>query len=73
MKSIFLYLFICISVITRAQNLEVIIDSIPQTKKTIDQEPTKPWGLDFSGFIQADVIFDNKKLDYIDGYFPTYM
>ncbi|RLZ09226.1 DcaP family trimeric outer membrane transporter [Faecalibacter macacae] len=73
MKSIFLYLFICISVITRAQNLEIIIDSIPQTKKTIDQEPTKPWELDFSGFIQADVIFDNKKLDYIDGYFPTYM
>ena len=73
MKSIFLYLFICISVITRAQNLEIIIDSIPHTKKTIDQEPTKPWELDFSGFIQTDVIFDNKKLDYIDGYFPTYM
>ncbi|UYW00462.1 hypothetical protein K5I29_07800 [Flavobacterium agricola] len=32
-----------------------------------------PWSLDFSGYVQADVIVDNKKLTYIDGYYPTYM
>ena len=50
-------------------------DSIVEPQKIIEPEakPEKAWSVDFSGFIQADVILDNKKLDYVDGYFPTYM
>jgi len=43
----------------------------PQSEtKTLQK---KDWDFKLSGFIQADIIFDNKKLTYIDGYLPTYI
>jgi len=46
---------------------------IKDTVSSSDSNLKPEWSLDFSGFIQADVIIDNKKLSYIDGYLPTYI
>lgn len=74
MKRITLYMFMFFSWFVFGQNQELPLDSIPHEEKSnLQLLDEKSWSIDFSGFIQADVIFDNKKLDYIDGYFPTYM
>lgn len=36
-------------------------------------KPEKSWSVDFSGFVQADVIIDNKKAVYVDGFYPSYL
>ena len=72
MKKLFIVFILFAFQISNAQ------DSIPELKEDLvptetSSKQTKDWSLDFSGFIQADVIFDNKKATFIDGYFPTYM
>lgn len=74
MKRITLYMFMFLSWFCFGQNQELPLDSISQEEKSnLQLLDNKSWSIDLSGFIQADVIFDNKKLDYINGYFPTYM
>jgi hypothetical protein len=53
-------------------------DSIVEPRKNEEvensaQKSIKKWKFDFTGFIQADVIIDDKKVKYIDGYLPTHI
>ena len=73
MRSITLYIFFLFSFCTYAQTIEEQKDSLIESQNNLPPKEEESWSFDFSGFIQADVILDNKKLDYIDGYFPTYM
>lgn len=70
MKRIFAFTLVLFFNLINAQNNSKIL--VQDT--LVDHNATKntKWSLDFSGFIQADVIVDNKKLSYIDGYLPTY-
>ena len=72
MRNLIFLLLSSISVLSYAQ------DSIIENRQ--DTATTKPlaklkkeWSVDFSGFIQADVIIDNKKAVYIDGFYPSYL
>lgn len=70
MKKLLLFAFLFVIRQLNAQ------DSITIPMDSVQNYPINnksPWNFSFHGFIQADVIVDNKKLEYIDGYFPTYM
>lgn len=62
-------LFILLTLNTYAQD-SIIIQKKEENQQVLAQ---KKWNLNLSGFIQADIIVDNKKLNYIDGYYPTAM
>jgi len=70
MKKLILFAFLFVLSQLKAQ------DSIQPTIDSIQYHPIKnqsSWNISFHGFIQSDVIIDNKKLEYIDGYLPSYM
>ena len=70
MKKLILFAFLFVIAQLKAQDsITLAIDSVQKDSS----KKNSPWNISFHGFIQADVIVDNKKLDYIDGYFPTYM
>ncbi len=73
MKNLAICFLLFLSIFSSAQDSIVLEQPKTNSPAVENTENTKPWSVDFSGFIQADVIIDNKKLDYIDGYFPTYM
>ena len=63
MRRIVIAIFLCFINFINAQ--DTIVNS------SLKKVPN--WSLDYEGFIQADVIIDNKKLSYIDGYLPNYI
>lgn len=73
MKNIAICFLFLLAIFSSAQDSIVLEEAKTNISSPEATENKKSWSVDFSGFIQADVILDNKKLDYIDGYFPTYM
>ncbi len=68
MKSISFYFLMFCSILLHAQRIETPMDSVHESEKDLSP-PQKEWSVDFSGFVQADVIIDNKKAFFVDGFF----
>ena len=72
MRNLIFLLLSPISIFSYAQDSIIENKQDTATTKPLDKIK-KEWSVDFSGFIQADVIIDNKKAVYIDGYYPSYL
>ena len=75
MKKIAALVLLMFTIISNAQDTIVEPEDTTQNPTILGDLTTKkgPWELGLSGFIEADVIIDNKKNAFVDGFMPSYI